>query len=229
MQEAVFIKKLTLGEQATNCYVIWTAQTREGFVIDPADAGDEISQVILDERIDLRGIILTHGHFDHALALLELELNFPSPAYLHPADQFLLARARSTAHHFLGRTVDPVPTETEPLHDGQTLPFGQSALKVLHTPGHTPGSVCLSLESQNEQVYIDAINYSEHTVLFTGDTLFESGIEPLSHSYSRPLDMSATLAKLSHLEEKTFILPGHGDGAPLHDALNFQKKPPSFE
>ncbi len=214
MHDALRIKVLTLGEMATNCYVIWSQQSGEGYVIDPADAGDEISQTILAEGIQLQGILLTHGHFDHLLALLELQLNFPAPVYLHPDDQFLLTRANSTAAHFLGRKVDPIPQLTEPLADNQVFLLASASLRVIHTPGHTPGSVCFSVEHLFD---------SKNAFLFTGDTLFSYGIEPLTHSYSRPIDLNNSLQKLKLLEEKTLILPGHGQSVLLLDALKKAK------
>lgn len=225
MQNCVLIKVLTVGEQATNCYIVWSKHSREGYVIDPGDEGDAISQVLLDEQITLQGILLTHGHFDHVLALLELQLNFPVPTYLHPADRFLLERANSTARHFVGRPVDPVPNETRPLADGQLLPMGETNLRVMHTPGHTPGSVCFALEANKSHIEIEHISISNMVILFTGDTLFSYGIEPLTHQYSNALALRQSLDSLYALRESARILPGHGEAAELADALKNRRHP----
>lgn len=229
MHNHTLIKTFTLGEQATNCYVIWSSQTNEGYVIDPADGGDVISQFLLEEKIDLKGILLTHGHFDHLLALLELQLNFPVPAHLHPADQFLLARAHSTAKHFLGRAVDPVPTATLSLKDGQEFALGSAVLTVIHTPGHTPGSVCLCIQAKGEQqITIDQVVTANKAIVFTGDTLFAYGIEPLTHQYSNPRALSKSVQRLNALGEDILILPGHGESALLALALQNRVLDPSI-
>lgn len=232
MSEHIFIHVLSLGEQQTNCYVIWSSKTLVGYVVDPADEGDVISQFLIEQNITLNGIVLTHGHFDHLLALLELELNFPVPVYLHEDDRFLLERAHTTATHFLGRTVDPVPTTTQPLVNGQILllepqsaagasqSLGQLGLRVIHTPGHTPGSVCLLLEPQTAAIEINQTSIANPTVLLTGDTLFSYGIEPLTHRYSSPIQLSTSLDSLQQqLDGDTLILPGHGEPALLSTAL----------
>jgi glyoxylase-like metal-dependent hydrolase (beta-lactamase superfamily II) len=220
MQDTIEICHLTLGEQATNCYLIWSKYSHQGYVIDPADAGDAISEVVLTEHIDLQGIILTHGHFDHLLALLELQLNFDVPVLLHPEDSFLLDRAEQTAKHFLGRQIDPIPNEFQPIINGQTLPLGDEQLQLVHTPGHTPGSVCVQLTVKNSTISIDHTNYSITTLLFTGDTLFANGIEPLTHQYSSVMRLNSSLHMLSLLEVETLILPGHGESEFLKNALD---------
>lgn len=219
MQATISVKTLTLGEQATNCYVIWSRQTGEGYVIDPADAGDVISQFLLEEKIKIQGILLTHGHFDHLLALLELQLNFPVPAHLHPADQFLLARAHSTAKYFLGHAVDPVPTATLSLTDGQAFAVDSAELTVIHTPGHTPGSVCMLVKAKDDQIEINQVVTTNKAILFTGDTLFAAGVEPLTHQYSDALALSKSLQRLDALGKDILMLAGHGESAVLAEAL----------
>lgn len=224
MSDTLHIRVVKLGELDTNCYIIWSANTHQGYVVDPADDGATISQVVLDEGIMLQAILLTHGHFDHLLALLELQLNFPVPVLLHPDDLFLLNRAQQTAVHFLGRSVDPVPQQTQPLENGTQLPIGSNSIQVLHTPGHTPGSVSLLLKPNNTQLTIDHNTISNSGVLLTGDTLFSYGIEPLTHQYSNALHLSISLQTLRSLEENTLILPGHGDPESLTAALQATKK-----
>lgn len=225
MHDTICVHRLSVGELATNCYIVWSRQSLEGYVIDPGDDGAAISLYLLENKIQLKGILLTHGHFDHLLALLELELNYPAPVYLHPKDQFLLDRAQSTASHFLGRSVDPVPPETSPLFDGQAFPLGSVELRVLHTPGHTPGSVCFVLEPGNVPLEIEQENTANTAIIFTGDTLFSYGIEPLTHQYSEPLRMSESLDALEKLGSEALILPGHGESEQLGIALEQRGNP----
>ncbi len=219
MRDIISIKVLTLGEQATNCYIVWSKKSGQGYVIDPADSGDIISQFLLDEKIALKGILLTHGHFDHLLALLELQLNFPAPTYMHVDDQFLVARAQTTATHFLGRAVDPIPPITNDFVDEQVFTLGEATLKVLHTPGHTPGSVCFVLESKKGNIEVDREVVSAKKIIFTGDTLFAYGIEPLTHSYSNALKLSTSLKKIRAVGNIAQIFPGHGESVTVDAAM----------
>ncbi|MBP7876200.1 MBL fold metallo-hydrolase [Candidatus Woesebacteria bacterium] len=223
MRDIISIKVLSLGEQAANCYIIWSKKSGQGFVIDPADSGDIISQFLLDEKIALKGILLTHGHFDHLLALLELQLNFPVPTYMHADDQFLVTRAQTTAVHFLGRAVDPIPPITNDLVDAQRFTLGEATVSVLHTPGHTPGSVCFMLESEKGSIEIDGETVVGGKILFTGDTLFSYGIEPLTHSYSNALKLSASLKKIRMLGKNILIFPGHGEISTIDDSIHQSK------
>ncbi len=224
MRDIISIRLLTLGELATNCYIVWSRNSGQGYVIDPADSGDIISQFLLDEKIALEGILLTHGHFDHLLALLELQLNFPAPTYMHADDQFLVARAQTTAAHFLGRAVDPIPPITNNLVDAQQFTLGEATINVLHTPGHTPGSVCLALASEKGSIEIDGETVVGGKILFTGDTLFSYGIEPLTHSYSNALKLSASLKKIQAVGKNVTILPGHGMSSTLEAAIHHPKQ-----
>lgn len=193
----ISIETFTLGELATNCYLVYNDTTRHAFVIDPADEGSFISEKILELQLDLQAIVLTHGHFDHVLGLLELKLNFNVPIYLHEADLFLLKQAQTSALHWLKREVPPVPLASDFVTDGQQLTLSGSSFEIIHTPGHTPGSVCLY--SADEQV------------LFSGDTLFRNAVGRTDFRYSKPLQLNASLHRLFELPAETLIYPGHGE------------------
>lgn len=188
-------EKIRLGELQTNCYLVWAEPSNEAIIIDPADEGGYISQRILELELEPQAIILTHGHFDHVLGLLELKLNFvQTPILIHQADEFLLQTLQKRAHFWLKREVDPAPNADKFIEDGDQIEFGQEKLKVLHTPGHTPGSICL---------------YNQD-LIFTGDTLFTGNIPGRTDlSYSDPKKMKASLKKVKELAKERAIYPGH--------------------
>ena len=190
------IEKFVLGQLQTNCYLVYDESCLEGIVIDPADEGDFISQKILDQGIDLRLIMATHGHFDHVLAALELKLNFNIPFLMHKADLSILARMQETARHFLNLKVDPPCPVDKFLKEGDVIKFGKENLKVIETPGHTPGSISLFSKG----------------ILFSGDTLFCQGVGRTDFSYSSSEQLVKSLKnKLFVLPADTCVLPGHGE------------------
>lgn len=189
------IKPLTLGDLQTNCYLVWCTRTFEAIVIDPADDGGFITDQILENQLQVKAIVLTHGHFDHVLGLLELKLNFPVPILIHEADQFLLQNAVNSALHWLKREVDPVPMADDFLHEGDVVQFGQESLTVMETPGHTPGSISLFNED----------------VVFSGDTMFKGSVGRTDFKYASPIKLNESLHRLMTLPDTLTVLPGHGE------------------
>lgn len=195
---------LPLGDLQTNCYLAWCDQTNQAVIIDPADSGDFITDTILRLQLEPVAILLTHGHFDHVLALLEVSLNFPVPVLMHQADVFLINEAQQNAHHWLKRLVDPVPTPTTFYGEGHVITFGTESLTVMTTPGHTPGSVSL---------------YNDEAV-FSGDTLFAEGVGRTDFRYSDTQQLYQSLRKMAGSLPKLLpLLPGHGQASRLSEAL----------
>lgn len=209
---------LTLGELQTNCYLVSENNSDKCLIIDPADDADFISSEILRLKLNPSAIILTHGHFDHCLATLELKLNFNTPIYLHQDDLFLYQRATETANHFTSTKHLKLPSPNFYLEDNQKIhinPDDTSSeyLKVIHTPGHTPGSISL----YNEQ--------KGNPILLSGDTVFADGIGATNHKYSSSSQLWKSLSKLKKLPRSTQILSGHGDPIFLSDCPPIQGAP----
>ncbi|NCS97112.1 MAG: MBL fold metallo-hydrolase [Candidatus Pacebacteria bacterium] len=192
---------LTLGELDTNCYIAWCPDTLEAVIIDPADAGDFISEEILRRKLQPTATLLTHGHFDHVLGVLELRLNFDDmPIFMHQKDLFLITQAQKSAEHWLKRTVDPVPKPTNYLKAGSVFSFGNCTLTTIETPGHTPGSVCFVSEVSDGDIHI-----------FCGDTIFKAGVGRTDFSYSSAVNLEKSLAALMQYAPTTLLYPGHGE------------------
>ena len=188
------ITTLVLGQLLTNCYLVWDEETKEAIAIDPADEADYIIRKILDEKLVVKFIVATHGHFDHVLGLLELKLAFNAPFLMNSKDNFLLKRTSQTTKRFTGLSADPTPFPDNNLQQGNKIIFGKQTLKVIETPGHTPGGISLSTPG----------------ILFSGDMIFADGFGRTDLSYSSPIDFQKSLTKLFKLPDSTIIYPGHG-------------------
>ena len=180
------IIRKVLGELETNCYLLLDETTREAAVIDPADGAETLRDALRDEGATLRYILLTHGHRDHTLAAPKLHALFPDAAvYIHPAD-------KNGAGIYRYPPAELIP-DIRYYDDGDTLPLGTLTVEVLHTPGHTGGSVCLRCGE----------------ALFTGDTLFAGSIGRLDLPGATPETMPRSLARLAALDGDRDVYPGH--------------------
>jgi hydroxyacylglutathione hydrolase len=198
------VRCLKVGQLETNCYLVWDETTLECFIIDPGEDADFITTEIISLKLHPQAILLTHGHFDHCLACLELKLNFNIPIFLDPKDNFLYQNAAKSAEHW---------TATKALELPPPTPFENSKIEnfftVIPTPGHTPGSVCLLV---NEKCKMKNVKY-----LFVGDLIFEDGVGRTDFSYSSPSDLKSSLSKLNSLflihNSSLLIYSGHGNSS----------------
>ncbi|MBP9817350.1 MBL fold metallo-hydrolase [Candidatus Shapirobacteria bacterium] len=199
-------EKLVLGDMNTNCYLVWDEETKEGVVIDPADAGVEIVDEIQRLGIKVLSIIATHGHFDHMLGALDIKLMLNIPLAVHGADLFLVQRLGETAEHFLKRKIK-VPNIKRidiDMTRARAIRLGEFRLKVMKTPGHTPGGLCF---------------YSpEAEFIITGDMMFADGtVGETTHEYSSKKQMDASLQSILELPNRVRVLPGHGEEMAIGD------------
>ncbi len=186
----MFIKRIVVGPLESNCYLFGDEATKEIFVIDPGGDYNEIKSVIDKDGLKPKAVINTHGHGDHIGANKE----FGIPVWIHRLDaDFLMNPSKnlSGAFGFLLKT----KTASKLLEDGDILNIGKCSLEVIHTPGHTPGSICLKAEG----------------AIFTGDTLFCEGIGRTDFAYGSEEDIMRSIKeKLFTLDSGYIIYPGHG-------------------
>ena len=196
-----------VGQLETNCYLAYCSRTNEGIVVDPGDEGSFLSEKIKELKIKLKLIIATHGHFDHILAAEELRLNFQIPLLIHQEDLFLLKKAGQSAEFWLqDKEKFLLPQKARFIEEGEKIRFGQEELKVIHTPGHTPGSIALYSQKEN--------------LLFSGDLLFQEGVGRTDFSYSSPEKLEQSLRKVFSLPSQTLVYPGHGKAFTLEKRLS---------
>ena len=204
------MQALVLGELDTNCYLLWCEETRQAVIVDPADAGESIAEELLVRKLAPTAILLTHGHFDHLLGSLSLQLSFDIPIYVHAEDTFLMANAQKSAEHWLKHPVDPVPTANFALEENQEISFGNCSVRVLHTPGHTPGSCSFLYLPESAPDTDEQFIFSEMPYLFDGDVIFKEGIGSTSHRYSNRKQLYSSFQKIKDLGVIR-IFPGHGE------------------
>lgn len=195
------IQAMILGEVSTNCYLIYHQSTREAVVVDPADNAAYILNKCRELAVKPAAILLTHGHFDHILAVKDICRAFPCKVYAGREEDRLLQDSSLNLSGSMGS--EQMSVEADVLvKDGDMLSLIGFEWKVLETPGHTAGSVCYYVESEQ--------------VLLSGDTLFANS---LGRTDLPTGDMGAILRsikeKLLLLPEDTMVYPGHGEATTI--------------
>ena len=194
MDEKPIIKRQVVGHLSANCWIAGMASAGEGIVIDPGGNSSEIQRMIDDSGLDIKIIILTHGHSDHIAALYEIQAHTGADVAIHIEDADFLEGHGSYSSQFGISYKTPHPPD-QLLREGDTLDIKGMSFKVIHTPGHTPGSISLLMDFG----------------VFTGDTIFRRGIgTTLMPGSSRPQLIESIKKKLMVLPDETVIYPGHG-------------------
>ena len=188
------VNALAVGPIGVNCYILKDDSSNEGIVIDAGGNADKILSVINKEDIDVKMLVLTHGHFDHIGAVDELREELNVPLAVHEADAQMITDGRLNLSAFVGELMEKKPADIM-LHDGDTVSFGRCSLKVISTPGHTPGGICL---------------YGGGA-LFSGDTLFAGSVGRTDFPGSSTDDiLDSVRNKLAEVSDDTEVFPGHG-------------------
>ena len=186
--------QLEVGNLGTNCYIVYSENTKKAVVIDPGGGLDQIMALLNREGLKVEAIINTHGHADHVFGNVKLKEMTSAPLWIHESDADMLGSGSRNLSAFIGASTSCGRADRL-LKDGEVLSFGDFTLKVLHTPGHTPGGISLLAEKD----------------VFVGDTLFAESIGRTDFpggSYSQLIDSIKT--KLMALPDETKVYPGHG-------------------
>jgi hydroxyacylglutathione hydrolase len=191
----VILQRLEVGPFASNCYIVGSESSREGMIIDPGDEAKRILKEVRDLELDIKIIVLTHGHIDHVSALKEVKGATGAQVAIHTDDVSTLKNRLLSI--FMGIRHKSPPPPDRLLNDGDIISIGGLKFTVLHTPGHTRGSICLLGEG----------------TLFSGDTLFHYGIGrsdlPGSGGNHQQL-INSIHERLMVLDDDIKVYPGHG-------------------
>lgn len=184
-----------VGPLACNCYVVGDHATRAAIVIDPGGDAAELTRAIDELRVDVKAVVATHAHFDHLIAADAVRAHTGAPVYLHDSDRPLLDWFQASGMMFLGLELPPPPDIDSSLQEGGRLVAGAAELVVVHTPGHSPGSISLLGDG----------------LVFSGDTLFADSIgrSDLPGGDTETL-LSSIRDKLFDVADDTPVYPGHG-------------------
>ncbi|MFN8672416.1 MAG: MBL fold metallo-hydrolase [Candidatus Sericytochromatia bacterium] len=197
----MIIEKVVVGAFQCNCTIIGCEETKEALIIDPGDEPEKIKAVLKKHDLKPKYLLHTHAHLDHIMGTRNIkENNLNSEILLHKADLNIYNRLKMQASIFGFKVEDPL-TPDRFLEDEETLALGKEIkLKVIHTPGHSPGSICFHFDKLAKPM------------VFSGDTLFSGSVGrtdlwEASHSQM----ISSIKNRLFSLEDETIVCPGHGD------------------
>jgi len=183
----MLIETFTVGLLSTNCYVAHSQLTKEAIIIDPGlelpTEAQQIFDYIKEAGLKPKLIVNTHRHEDHTSGNVAIQSEYNIPIYIHKLD--------ATALEDMEKDNFPQPVLLE---EGNTISFGNETLRIMHTPGHTPGSICLIGDR----------------IAFTGDTLFAGGIGRTDFSGGSDIEMERSLKRMMSLPDPLMIYPGHG-------------------
>ena len=190
----MIIKKLEVGPIVTNCFIVGCESTKEAVVIDPGDDPDKILMKLAESELKVKYLMNTHGHFDHVSANKRMKKATGAPIAIHPGDEPMFNELSQSAKMFGLESEDSPPADIH-LNEGDDISFGEITFKVLHTPGHSKGGICLYTKGH----------------LFAGDTLFSGSIgrTDLPGGDFDTL-ISSVRQKIFPLDDDTIVYAGHG-------------------
>lgn len=197
------IERVVVGPIQCNCFIVSDTVWKKAFLVDPGAESRDLMAYLEGRKLDLEGILVTHAHLDHVGGIEMVHASYPCPVYYHPGDLPLYNNLKMQAESF-GYSMEELmvrqPSVGDPsLQDDLELSFVAGGVQVLHTPGHTPGSVCFHAGGDEPAV-------------FSGDTLFEGSIGRTDlWGGSFPQIMESIKERLMTLPDHVQVLPGHGE------------------
>ncbi len=193
-QGALTIHRLTVGKLAANCYIVADAQ-KNAIVIDPGASPECLRRYLVDERLRVLAYVLTHSHLDHISALDELAAAIPAAVAMHPEENDWAFCEKNAWLPWYPRTGEVAITR--PLRHQQSFTDGGLRYTVIHTPGHSPGSVCLW--------------FPQEKLVFTGDTLFAGTVGRTDLHRSSTTSLMRSLGVFLMMPPETAVYAGHGE------------------
>jgi glyoxylase-like metal-dependent hydrolase (beta-lactamase superfamily II) len=194
----MILEKIVVGPIETNCYILGSALTHEAFVIDPGAEAEEIKSCLRKHQLKIKAVVNTHGHLDHIGA----DASMDAPVYIHRLDAEFLTNPDLNLGRMFGFALPTIKPDLL-LEDGEKIKAGEICLEVIHTPGHTPGGICLHSDN----------------ICFTGDTLFAEGVGRTDIPSANEKDLLAAIHKrLLMLPDEVTIYPGHGPSSTIGQA-----------
>jgi hydroxyacylglutathione hydrolase len=188
--------KLVVGLLKVNCYIL-ASDSGAAVVIDPGDNPSGILRLLDENNLRLLKILLTHGHFDHVLAIPALKDATNAPYFVHEGDLFLIEIAHERGEAWTQKEFQPLPPPDGFLHDSDMIRFGDEELEVRHTPGHSPGGV--------------SFVWHREKAVFTGDTLLYDTVGRSDFTGGNAQDLIRSIEKkLLSLPDDYVVYQGHG-------------------
>jgi glyoxylase-like metal-dependent hydrolase (beta-lactamase superfamily II) len=199
------ISCISVGDIRTNCY-LGLDKSGNGFLVDPGGEAEKILNLLSKENnLKLKYILLTHAHYDHVLALDTIKEAYPKADIILAENDLNFLRMVPEQGIFEKKFLGPIKSEVVSVSEGDFLPFGEENIRVIETPGHTPGGACYQIEGY----------------LFSGDTLFYHTIGRTDLPGASKEKMATSLDKLLRLDEKIKVLPGHGESTTIMEEKKF--------
>lgn len=195
-------ERIAVGSLKTNCYILYDETC--AVVIDPGADFPAVSAKLDEIGRPLAAILLTHGHFDHIGAVARLKAETGVKVYMHENDAPMTTDPQKSLSFVTGEIPEPFDPDVF-VNDGDTLTFGSMTIRVMHTPGHSPGGVCFVVGA----------------VVFDGDLIFRQSIGRYDHDYGNYADEMKSIARvLSSFPDETLLCPGHGPNT----TVGYEKK-----
>lgn len=203
----MIVEQIKVGFMDVFCYLVACSRTKEALLIDPAGNEEELVNFIKQENLALKYIVNTHGHADHTCGNKKVKALTGAKIIMHEIDDRVFSTPEGYA---MARQwgFEPSPPADETVKDGSAIVVGDVSLQVIHTPGHSPGGICLLSDGN----------------LFTGDTLFVGGIGRTDlPGSSHEQFMKSIKERLISLAPETIVWPGHDYGAMVRSTIGYEK------